>query len=162
MTMKRSILLLLATMFITVGTSFAQGNEIEWVTIEEAQKLSVNNPRPIMIDMYTPWCGPCKMMERNTFTDASVISYVNANYYAVKFNAEGPDAAIWNGKTYSNTGYDPARGSGRNAAHELSRAFEVPGYPTLVILDGQGKKVDALVGYKQPAQLLDGLKKNAK
>ena len=37
-----------------------------------------------MMDVYTKWCGPCKMMMANTFTNANVIEYINANYYAVK------------------------------------------------------------------------------
>ena len=62
-----------------------------------------------MIDVYTQWCGPCKMLDKNTFHHAEVVKYVNANYYAVKFDAESPDPVTYKDKTYTNPDYDPAR-----------------------------------------------------
>ena len=41
------------------------------------------------MDMYTVWCGPCKMLDKNTFHNKDVADYINKYYYAVKFNAEG-------------------------------------------------------------------------
>lgn len=140
--------------------SFAQkdGAHINWMTLEEAQAAAKESPRPIIIDLYTPWCGPCKMMERTTFSDANVVKYVNDNYYAVKFNAEGPDDVTYNGKVYKNAGYDSSRGSGRNSMHDLTRYFGVPGYPTLVILNAKGAKIESAIGYKNAEQLMEVMK----
>ena len=41
------------------------------------------------MDVYTEWCGPCKMMDKNTFANRDVLNYINENFYAVKFNGEG-------------------------------------------------------------------------
>ena len=71
-------------------TAMAQQTSINWMSLEEAVAAQQDEPRKIMMDVYTQWCGPCKMMMRNTFTNADVISYINANYYAVKFDAESP------------------------------------------------------------------------
>jgi thiol-disulfide isomerase/thioredoxin len=57
------------------------------MSIEEAVEAQKKEPKKIMMDVYTKWCGPCKMMMANTFTNADVIEYLNANY-AVKFDAE--------------------------------------------------------------------------
>ena len=43
------------------------------------------------MDIYTDWCGPCKLMDKNTFQNPDVAQYLNNNFYAVKFNAEGPN-----------------------------------------------------------------------
>ena len=72
---------------LTSAISIAQ--EINWVTLEKAIELQKKTPKKIMMDVYTSWCGPCKMLDKNTFQNADVVKYVNANYYAVKFNAEG-------------------------------------------------------------------------
>ncbi|MEM1002907.1 MAG: DUF255 domain-containing protein, partial [Bacteroidota bacterium] len=79
--------------------------EIKWVTIEKALELQKQVPKKIIMDMYTKWCGPCKMLDRNTFKNPDVIEYINANYYAVKFNAEGNDEIVFKDKTFTNPGY---------------------------------------------------------
>ena len=59
---------------------------------------------------------------------------MNANYYAVKFDAESPDPVTYQGKTFTNPGWNP-NARGRNSTHELSRALGVNAYPTLVYFD---------------------------
>ena len=81
----------------------------------EAQK---DEPRKIMMDVYTQWCGPCKMMMRNTFTNADVIAYINANYY-VKFDAESPEPIEYQDRTFENPGWRP-NARGRNSTHQLA------------------------------------------
>ena len=116
---------------VVYSAAFGQAASIQWMSLEEAVEAQKREPRKIMMDVYTQWCGPCKMMMANTFTNANVINYVNANYYAVKFDAESPGDIQFQGETYSNPTYDPNR-RGRNGVHELSRALGVNAYPTLV------------------------------
>ena len=101
--MKKIGLILLVVLL----ASFKPINEdpegkINWVTIEEAIKLQKKEPKKIIMDVYTNWCGPCKMLDKNTFGNADVANYINKNYYAVKFNAEGNDKVTFKDKTYSN------------------------------------------------------------
>ena len=136
----------------------AQHESINWMSIEEAQAAMSQEARKIMIDVYTPWCGPCKMMMANTFTDAEVISYINQHYYAVKFNAEGEETITFMGTTYSNPDYDPNRGKGRNATHQFTMAIApVNGriaYPTIVYMDESFQILSPVQGYLLPAQIL--------
>ena len=136
--------------------------EIPWVDISEVESLIKKNPKKVLVDVYTPWCGPCKMMDRNTFTDPNIINQVGKNFYAVKFNAEGPDDVTFMGKNYSNPNYDPARARTRNGRHQLSSFFNVGGYPCLVILDENMRIVDKILGYKTPTQLAPELGKHQK
>lgn len=149
--MKR-ILILSAVLFIGISGALAQGASINWITVDELAAAQAKEPRKVMIDVYTKWCGPCKMMMRNTFTNADVIGYINANYYAVKFDAEGPDPVEFQGKTFSNPSYVPNK-PGRNGVHELSRAFQVRAYPTIVYLDEALEMIAPISGYKSPQQL---------
>ncbi len=136
---------------LTTVNGIAQ--EINWVSLEEAVELQKKAPKKIMIDMYTNWCGPCKMLDRNTFQNKDVADYVNENYYAVKFNAEGNEDVTFKGKAYTNPNYDPARANKRNSAHELSRYFRIQAYPTIVFLDEKLELIVPLSGYKKPQQL---------
>jgi len=127
--------------------------DINWVTLEEAVELQKKEPRKIMMDVYTNWCGPCKMLDRNTFANKDVAKYVNKHYYAVKFNAEGNDKLTFKGKDYSNPNYDPAKVNRRNSAHQLSRALGVRAYPTLLFFDEEAQVIAPISGYKTPQQL---------
>lgn len=147
----------LLALFILLGTLSIQAQEIKWMTLDEALAKQKKNPRPIFIDVFTDWCGPCKMLDTNTFHDASVVDFISKNYYAVKFNAEGNSTVTYQGVTYSNPGYDPNR-KGRNSAHDLTRFFQVQGYPSMYIIDKKGNVQSPIVGYRTPEQLLNELK----
>jgi len=126
--------------------------EINWMSFEEAQKAQKKEPRKIFVDAYTVWCGPCKMLDKNTFHNKDVADYVNENYYAVKFNAEGNETINFNGETYTNPGYDTSK-KGRNSQHELSGHFGIRAYPTLIYLDEEGNLLAPIPGYQTPTQL---------
>lgn len=73
---------------------------IEWRTIEEVEQLMKIEPRKVYIDIYTDWCGWCKVMDKKTFTNQKLIEYINSKYYAVHFNAERTDSVLFMGKKY--------------------------------------------------------------
>ena len=131
----------------------ALAQKINWVTLEEAVALQKKAPKKIMMDVYTNWCGPCKMLDKNTFQNKDVADYVNKNYYAVKFNAEGNDEINYNGQNFSNPNYNPALANRRNSAHELSRYFKIRAFPTIVFLDEKANLIFPLTGYKTVPQI---------
>ncbi|PNW27595.1 thioredoxin family protein [Formosa algae] len=147
--MKKGLLLLV--LMFTVGIVNAQ--EINWLSFNEALELQKTSPKKIMMDAYTNWCGPCKMLDKNTFQNKDVVAYVNENYYAVKFNAEGKEAVSYQGNTYENPNFDPAKENKRNSVHEFARALGVNAYPTIVFLDEAAQVITPVRGYQKPQQL---------
>lgn len=144
MSFNRTIFTLTLSMIgiMQVSLSIAQ-EKINWISIEEAQVLSKNNPRKFMVDVYTDWCGWCKKMEKGTFKEPHIVKYINDNYYAIKFNAETKEQVEFNGKSYKfvksgNTGYN-----------ELALAFSKGklSYPTIVFLDENYKVIQPIQGY---------------
>lgn len=129
-------------------------NGINWMTMEEAQAAAAKAPKKIIVDVYTSWCGPCKMMDRNTFSKPEVIKHINENYYAVKFNGESQPDVTFKGKVYKNPNFDPKKTRGRNSAHELTKEFAIRGYPTIKVFDAKCELVKDLVGYKDDVKLL--------
>lgn len=127
--------------------------EIKWISLEDAVYLQEAAPRNIIIDVYTNWCGPCKMLDRNTFGNKSVIKYINENFYAVKFNAEGNATINFKSNEFKNPNYDPAKSNRRNSSHELTRSLGVSAYPTIVFLDKSANLIHRLRGYQSPKQI---------
>src|SRR5215813_11177763 len=122
--MKMRFILILALMLSAAG-SFAQTtSEIKWLSISDAEKLMKKNPKKVIVDIYTDWCGWCKRLDATTYKDPAIVDYINQNFYAVKFNAESKDNITFMGTTYS---FD--------AAHRVNSLSNVlmgnsSGYPT--------------------------------
>ncbi len=150
--MKKLVLLFLLTAF-----SFGAQAQVKWMTMKEAVAAQKKNNKPIFIDAYTVWCGPCKMLDKNTFSNAEVAKVLNEKYNPVKFNAEGNETIVFNGKTYSNPKYVEARKNSRNGLHEFARAIGVNAYPTMKVIDASGKATKNIVGYRNAQQLLSEL-----
>lgn len=122
--------------------------QINWITWEEAMLLSEDEPRKILLDVYTEWCYWCKRMDESTFQDTSIAAYINENFYPVKFDAEQKQDIEFKGKVYKYVK------SGKKGFHELA-AVLLNGrlsFPTLVFLDQNHDVIQSIVGYKTPGQ----------
>ncbi len=145
--MKKVLVLIL-----TIVSFSLTAQEINWLTLEEAVEAQKKEPKKIFMDAYTSWCGPCKMLDKNTFHNKDVADFINKNYYAVKFNAEGDETINYKGKTYTNPSFNPNT-RGRNSSHQLSGYFAIRSYPTMLFFDEQANPIAPIIGYKTPRQL---------
>jgi thioredoxin-related protein len=136
--MKKIVLIAL---FILSGTvSFAQ-NKINWITIEEAYKNNAIKPKKTIIDVYTGWCGFCKVMDKNTFTNPEVIKYINENYYAVKLDAETQRDIKVGTAVYK---FDAQNKANQAAIALLGGKMT---YPSIVYLDEKFSMIQPMPGY---------------
>ena len=139
--------------YLTVLLSFSSvGNaqEINWVTFEEAVELTKENPKKLLIDLYTDWCGWCKRMDKTTYENPEVIKAINKNFYPVRFNAEQKDPVSFDGHTFKFVV------SGRRGYHELAAALtnNKLSYPTTVFMDEEIRIIQPIPGYMGPADFL--------
>ncbi len=84
----------------------------------------------IFMDAFAAWCGPCKMMEKNVFTDAKVADYYNKNFINARFDME--------------------KGEGRT----LAQKYSVRSYPTFLFLNGDGEAVGQELGYIESSEFI--------
>ena len=149
LSMKFYFLIILILIFNS-NSIFAQ--EIKWMSMGEAQEAQKSIPKKIFMDVYTEWCGPCKLLDKNTFQNPDVSRYIIENYYAVKFNAEGVEEIKYYDQTFTNPNFDPNR-KGRNATHQFTQFLGVKGDPTMVLFSENGDPIMPLVGYQKPKQI---------
>ena len=147
--MKRYILTIL---LLVAGMSSGIAQEIKWMTMNEALEAQKRQPKKIFMDAYTTWCGPCKLLDKNTFSNKDVASYINKHYYPVKFNAEGTEEILYRDQRFGNPNFDPTR-KGRNSQHDFARAMKITGYPSLVFFDEKGNLIGPIPGYRTPHQI---------
>jgi len=120
-------------------------SQVKWMTLSEALKAQKTQPKKILIDFYADWCGPCKLMERNTYSHPVISEQINQNYYPVKFNAEGSEKFMLFGKEFSNPGF--ANGKTRNPLHDFTKYMNVSSVPSTVFLDESDNPITILNGF---------------
>lgn len=145
----KKILLILTLIFTGIQLTEAQ---IKWMSWEEAIALNKKHPKKIFVDLYTSWCGWCKVMDQKTFSDEAVVAYMNANYYAVKFDAEQKASIEYKKYTFK---YKP-----ENKAHELAISLldGKMSYPSFVVLNEKEERMSIIKGYQEKDVFLETIK----
>jgi thioredoxin-related protein len=120
---------------------------LKWLQLDEAVNNRKILNKPLLIDLYTDWCGWCKVMDKKTYTNAKVIEYISEHFYPVKINAESKEAFHWNGTVYNfNTAY-----KSNDFAIYLTKGRLA--FPTTVIIPSDGSEPQAIPGYLEPKDL---------
>jgi thiol:disulfide interchange protein len=133
---KTTGILLAFFMLLSFATK-AQGMEFFQGTFNEALAKASKEKKMVFMDAYTTWCGPCKWMAANTFTDASVGTYFNANFINVKMDMEKGEGPM------------------------LARKYAVMAYPTLLFISPSGEVIHKELGAKPADTFIEAGKKAA-
>ena len=135
MKLKALFLLFFVTFSVFAQQPDKEGSLVKWMSITEAMEKNKIQPKPIIMDFYTDWCGWCKHMMKTTYADPNLSSYINTYFYPVKFDAEGKDTVEFLGQKYLPTSDKP------RTSHPL--AVKLLGgklmYPTTLFLNGFDK-----------------------
>ena len=124
---------LLATLMIsTLGLAPARGAgsaKIDWLTsLDKAQAKAKKENKILLVDFYATWCGPCKMMDRQTFTDARVIKLARESFIFVKIDTDRD--------------------------RELSAKYQISSLPTFIFFGPNGGLLQRAPGFIVPARFV--------
>ena len=101
--------------------------EQDW---DKALKAAKDQKKLVFIDIYATWCGPCKLLKKNTFTDEKVGDFFNKNFVNVSIDGE------------------------KGVGPSLAQKYGITAYPSLIVTNEEGKPVLYTMGYIDPATLL--------
>ncbi len=143
--LKKPFLVLSLTILLL--QSARAGEKIHWLSITQAEQLCHKTPRKIFIDIYTGWCGWCKKLDAETYSDSGVAAYINAHFYPVKLDAETRDTILYQNKTFT---FNPAY-----KVNMVSYEFcDNSGYPTLSFLNEKQEKLMQWPGFLNPQDMM--------
>ncbi|HPF37670.1 MAG TPA: thioredoxin family protein [Phycisphaerae bacterium] len=114
--------------FFLISSALADA-PFEDLSYPAAVKKAKENEKIVLIDFYTTWCGPCKMLDRRTWPDANVQKWLAKHAVCIKVDAE--------------------------ASREFAAKFKVRAYPTIIFVNPEGKVLDRIVGYRGPEAFIE-------
>jgi len=144
-----SIFLGAVLLLVLAGATFPvkePRSAIAWMTPGEASGKLEKEKKPVLIDLYTTWCGWCKQMDKKTYSNKAVAAYLNDKFYTVKFDAESRSPITWQGKTYN---YNPQYRVNEFALYLAHGQLE---FPTTIII-APGEAPQAIPGYLEPRDI---------
>lgn len=124
---------LLTALGIALCTATAGAGTFVWHSWDEGLAEARRSNRPILVDVYTNWCGWCRRMDREVYARADVRDYLSANYVTIKLNAESNLRGTYEGRDQS--------------MRSIASRFGVRGYPTTLFLRPGAEHIVTVPGY---------------
>jgi thioredoxin-related protein len=121
-------------------------DQITWISVDDLAGKLQKEQKPILIDLYTTWCGWCREMDRKTYSNKQVIHYLQDKFYTVRVDAETHAIITWKGRSFR---FNPEYRSNEFALYLTHGRLE---FPTTVIIPPGGEP-QAIPGYMKPKEL---------
>jgi thioredoxin-related protein len=128
---RRTLLLPVLTLLALFAA--APAGAVEWLHWNDGLEAARKNGKPVIVDVYTDWCGWCKRMDAEVYARPEVSDYMAKHFVAVRLNAESGELATWEGGNYT--------------ARRLAATFGVSGYPTTIFFASSGDHLANVPGY---------------
>jgi thiol:disulfide interchange protein len=114
---------------------------VSWLAPAAAAEKAAMHRRPILYDFTAEWCGPCKRLNAEVFSDPNTAGQISGMFVPARV-------------------LDRLQEDGANSAivDSLQKRFEVTGFPTLLVVGPDGHEVGRVLGYPGPGPTMDSLR----
>ena len=109
------------------------GAKLPWLAFDAAAEQAAKQRKHMIVDIYTTWCGWCKVMDRQTYGDPQVSSYLLENFVLAKVNGESSAKLHWKGKELTE--------------RQFAKEVGVTGYPATYFMKPDADLVGGVAGY---------------
>jgi uncharacterized protein YyaL (SSP411 family) len=138
--MKKLLFAVTVILFCGSFIPSKEANEPKWLDWNTGYPLAKKQNKIILVDAYTDWCGWCKKMDRDTYTDSEIIKILNKDFVVIKFNPELDDIVYE---------LDGNKISGRELFGQLTQGKST-GFPTTYFIHPNKKQIQVAAGYLGP------------
>lgn len=116
---------------VNFNENVAGGIQFKKESWNDVLKMAKKENKLIFLDIYASWCGPCKRLKANTFSDAEVGKLYNQKFINVALDGEKGEGVM------------------------IAQKYQVESYPTLFFLNGNGTIVKRTSGYHNPEEFIE-------
>jgi len=121
-------------------------SSVKWHNFMDGVKLAKKQKKYILIDFYADWCHYCKIMDRETFSDISIVNELRNNFICIRLYMDKPG----NGKILFQ--------KHTFTAQDFSGVLGITGLPTLVFMDSKKNLITKIPGFIKKEALMPMLK----
>ena len=115
-------------------TSVTSGTTFPWIPFDDAVTTAQESGKYVLVDIYAPWCGWCRRMQNEVYTDEELKAYLDEHFETGRLNIDDSETR------HQFKGYDLT-------SQELGYGLGAEGTPTTVFLDPNGEYITRLPGY---------------
>ena len=143
--MNRILNLWVALSLIVVAGTVSAGDKgnLRWLSFNEGLQQAGKTNRKVLVDVYTDWCGWCKKMDIDTYSNKEIVDYLLKKYVLVRLNAESTNNLTYKGEKYTE--------------QQLAAAFGINGYPMTLFLKPDGEAITGYPGYADAPRFMNVL-----
>jgi thioredoxin-related protein len=116
------------------------GKKLEWLAFDVAADKAARQNKHLIVDVYTTWCGWCRVMERETYGNPEVANYLTDNFVLAKVNGESPNKLHWRGEELSE--------------RQFARKVGVTGYPATYFMKPDAEMLGGVPGFIRPPDFM--------
>src|SRR5882672_296667 len=122
------------------GEAVKPREKLEWLAFDAATARAKDQKKHLIVDIYTTWCGWCRIMEAQTYGDPEVAAYLRENFVLAKVNGESSAKLRWRGKDLTE--------------RQFARAVGVTGYPATYFLKPDAELLGGMGGFPRPPEFM--------
>ena len=107
--------------------------KLDWLALDAAVGKAKSQNKHVIVNVYTTWCGYCRMMDKQTFGNDEVAAHLRENFVLAKVNGESSSKVHWQGQEMTE--------------REFARAVGVTGFPATYFLKPNAEMLGGVSGY---------------
>jgi thioredoxin-related protein len=123
----------------SVNSGTGKNSGIQWIeglSWQQVKDKAKQENKYIFLDCFATWCGPCKLMDKNVYTNDTVGNYFNTRFIAVRVQMD---------KTKKDNEFIQ---SWYSDADSINKNYRIEAYPTFIFLSPMGVPLHRATGYK--------------